>query len=68
MGSNQVYAPYDVLEGQKLADVVERQKLADAALDDDLPLAMGEMDFEETLTGMGFDFGEVSGLLSLGSA
>ncbi|KAK5679709.1 hypothetical protein LTS10_007657 [Elasticomyces elasticus] len=55
--SNQVYALYDVLEGQKLAD---------AALDDDL--TMGEMELEETLTGMGFDFGEVSGLLSLGSA
>ncbi|KAK5740521.1 hypothetical protein LTR17_004558 [Elasticomyces elasticus] len=55
--SNQVYALYDVLAGQKLTD---------AAIDDDL--SMGQMDFEETLTGMGFDFGEVSGLLSLGSA
>ncbi|KAK5729974.1 hypothetical protein LTR17_011491 [Elasticomyces elasticus] len=52
--SNQVYALYDVLEGQKLAD---------AALDDDL--TMGEMELEETLTEMGFEMAEFSAYLGL---
>ncbi|KAK4901705.1 hypothetical protein LTR27_001477 [Elasticomyces elasticus] len=52
--SNQVYALYDVLAGQDLAD---------AAIDDDLTI--GQMELEETLTEMGFEMAEFSAYLGL---